>query len=242
MIIRDDGAQWTAIGQPAHAWLAAQVARVWGTGELLASARPEEFALGVAQHDIAWVDWDRRPPLHAPARRAAAFFEGSAAERVAIWRDAARRVVLQSPYAALLVSLHARNIHDAYADPAGDPALAAMLEDQRALRDGLIDGLGLDRAAAEADGRRLFALDALSLRLCHRWDDGELPEVDGTTIALRWTGPDAATLDPWPLQVDELEVALHARVLTERFDDEAALHRALDAAPWVPMRWTLRRP
>lgn len=233
MLIRDDSESWTAIGQPAHAWLAAQVARHW------LPTPSEAVILGVEQHDVAWIDWDRRPPLNAEAGRAAAFFEVPAAPRLEIWHEAALRLVEQSPYAALLVSLHATNIHTRYGSPEG---AGPLLDRQCEIQDDLLARTGAERREPEADADLVFALDALSLTLCHGWPARELPAVAGVEHRLT-PGDDGTTwtLDPWPLDVDQLHVGLDVRRLTERFADEATLHAALDSTPYEPLRFTLRR-
>ncbi len=229
MLIREDGAAWTAIGQPAHAWLAAQVAAAW------APAPAPDVLLGVAQHDVVWGEWDRRPPLHEG--RAASFLEAPVDERLALWSGAADRVVAQSPYAALLVSLHATNIHTRYGAP--PPAAAPLLAEQRATQDALLARLGVTREDAERDAELVFCADAISLTLCHGWPDRDLP----LGLRLVWLDaePPTATLRPWPLRADAIEVGLHARRFAERFADAPALHAALDAAPWIALRWRLRR-
>ncbi len=245
MLIVEASDHWLAITQPAHAWLAGEIARAWGNA---AVARPEPFAevcLGAEQHDVAWVEWDLRPPLHAPARRAASFLEAPFAPRVEIWRHAPRRMLAQSPWAALLVSIHGTNIHTRFMDPARMPApegdlVRRYLAEQRDVQDRLIAALGTTREAAERAGDVVFCLDSLSLSLCHGWGAQDLPAVDGTVIRLEPRGDGAVALDPWPLAVDRLEVGVDARRLDGRFDDERALHAALDAAPWTRLRWSLR--
>lgn len=246
MLIVDEGERWTAITQPAHAWLAGQVARAWGNARFAAPEPLEDVVLGTAQHDVAWSDYDRHPPLHAEAGRAASFIEAPTRERHLIWHDAPDRVIAQSPWAALLVSLHGTNIHTRYVDPATLPAgeaalIARYLDEQRALQDRLIALLGTDRARAERQGELLFCLDALSLSLCHGWPERELPAVDGTAVRCRPTGQREATLEPWPLGTDRLELTLRARTFTERFADEAALHAALAAAPYREVAFILQR-
>ena len=245
MLVIDRGEDWLAIGQPAHAWLSGQIARAWGNERFTRPEPFEEVCLGVEQHDVAWIDWDVRPPLHAPARRAASFLEVPFEPRLGRWAAAPERVLAASPYAALLVSLHGRNIHTRFGDPDALPApqaaaVHAYLDGQAALQDRLIADLGITREEAERGGDLLFCLDVLSLAICHGWPARELPAVDGVAIAAAPAGAAEYALDPWPLGVGELVVGLRARRLAERFDDEAALHRALDAAPWTPMRWTLR--
>ncbi len=247
MLIVDEGGPWLAITQPAHAWLAGEIARAWGN-PTTGIARPEPYAevcLGVEQHDVAWVEWDLRPPLHAPAGRAASFLEAPFVPRVALWRDAWRRVLAQSPWAALLVSLHGTIIHTRFVDASQLPAaegdvVQALLAEQREVQDRLIAALGTTREAAERAGDFVFCLDSLSLNLCHGWGAMDLPPVDGTAIRLEPRDDGTVALDPWPLAVDELDVSVDARRLAERFDDESTLHAALDAAPWTRVRRTLR--
>lgn len=235
MLVRDDGISWTVIGQPAHAWLAGQVARAWDP------TPPADVLLAIEQHDIAWSEWDRRPPLHGPSGRAASFMEVPTADRLAAWRHVARRLEAQDPYAALLVSMHATNIATRYGNPVARPEqhLREHADDQQSLLERL-GGCGVDAAGAARDADLLFCLDALSLALCHGTEVVDLPAVDGRTIRLdAVAGPDAVTLDPWPLVGDELAVGVRARTLQGRFDEEAALHEALDLAPYHLLQWRL---
>lgn len=246
MLIIDRGDAWTAITQPAHAWLSGQIAHAWGN-ERFARAEPfEDVCLGVEQHDVGWSDYDRRPSLHAEGRRAASFVEAPFRERHLIWHDAPRRVLAQSPWAALLVSLHGTNIHTRYirADrlPAEDAALVrGYLAEQRATQDSLLAALTVDRAHAERQADLLFCLDALSLSLCHGWPERDLPAVDATIVRYLPLDGGSATLDPWPLAARRVELTVPARTLVERFDDETALHAALGAAPYERRALTLRR-
>lgn len=247
MLIVDTGDAWTAITQPAHAWLAGQLARSWGIGDIAPPDPWADVCLGVEQHDVAWADYDRRPPLHAEAGRAASFIEAPLRDRHVIWHDAPERVLAQSPWAALLVSLHGTNIHTRYVSrdhlPAGEADIVdAYLDDQRTLQDRLIALIGTTRAAAERQADLLFALDALSLSLCHGWPERELPPVDGLVIRHLPTGDGTATLDPWPFAAPVVHASLGARTLTERFTDEVALHAALDAAPLERRTFMLTRP
>ncbi len=244
MLIRDDGDSWLAIPQPAHALISGQVARAWGNERFAAPDPFEAVCLGAEQHDIAWADWDLRPPLNAEARRAASFLEAPFDERLAIWDGAPERLLAQDPYAALLVSMHGRNVHTIYLNadflqPEQSAAVTAYLEGQDALQRRLRTLLGVERDEVERAAALVLCVDALSLRLCHGWPAGDLPAVDGTSIAYTPVSETHATLDPWPLAVEQLTVGLSARRMTERFDDEAALHAALDAAPWTALRWTL---
>jgi len=245
MLIRDDGDSWLAIPQPAHALLSGQVARDWGNERFAAPDPYESVCLGAEQHDVAWTSWDLRPPLNAEARRSASFLEAPFEERLAIWDGAPERMLAQDPFAALLVSLHGRNVHTLYAnadvlEPAQRAAVTAYLGRQAALQERLLALLGATPEQAERAAALVLCLDAVSLRLCHGWPEGDLPAVDGTTIRFTPVSDTEATLDPWPLGVPQLQVGLSARRMTERFDDEAALHAGLAGAPWSALRWVLR--
>ena len=245
MLIRDDGDSWLAIPQPAHALLSGQVARDWGNERFAAPDPYESVCLGAEQHDVAWTSWDLRPPLNAEARRAASFLEAPFEERLAIWDGAPERMLAQDPFAALLVSLHGRNVHTLYAnadvlEPAQRAAVTAYLGRQAALQERLLALLGATPEQAERAAALVLCLDALSLRLCHGWPEGDLPAIDGTTIRFTPLSDTEATLEPWPLGVPELQVGLSARRMSERFDDEETLHAGLDGAPWSPLTWVLR--
>ena len=88
---------------------------------------------------------------------------------VAIWSGAARRLLAQSRYAALLVSLHGTSLYervDADAEPPDvAEAIRSYLAGERALQSEL--AAGLDPAAVDRNRRLLLALDRLSLMLCH---------------------------------------------------------------------------
>jgi hypothetical protein len=232
VLIRDDGETWMAITQPAHAFVSGQVAAHWAT------PLSPDVILGVQQHDVPWVDQDRMPTLHAPARRAASFIELDMDTRLTVWSTVTERLVAQSPYAALLVSLHSTNIHTRYLPEEMRPT--ELLAKTRADQDALLAVMpGATREQAVRDADIVFALDALSLTLCHGWDARDLPAIDGQVIRVEPIGDDGATLDPWPLGVDSLEVSVDARVMSERFDDEPAMQSALAAAPNTRLRWTL---
>lgn len=212
MLVRDDGDSWTAIGQPAHAWLAGQLARAWNP-ELTPA-----LVLAIEQHDLAWAQLDRRPPLNGEARRAASFYEVPLEQRLELWSGVASRVLALDPYVAVLVSLHASNIHTRY----GKARPEAFLAEQRADQDAILARLPhVSREQAERDADVLFRIDALSLRICGEPGDEVL-------------------LDQWPFAVEELRVGLHVRELRERVDDEAALHALLDATDFRWREWLLR--
>lgn len=235
MLIRDDGETWTAIGQPAHAALAGQLAAAWAT------PLGHDVILATSQHDIAWSEWDLRPPLNAKARRAASFYETPIEQRLRSWERVDRRLEAQSPYAALLVSMHATNIHTRYGKPEHRPV--AFLERTRAAQDELIARLadqGVTRDGAERDADLVFGLDAISLALCLGRPEVVVESLGHEPIRVT-IEQGSATVDPWPFAGSELVVHVAARTFSERFDDEDALHRAMDEAPYDCWEWRLHQ-
>ena len=74
------------------------------------------MCLAAEQHDVGWADADLAPLLGDDGRPLS-FVEYPRSEHVAIWRGAARRLLAQSRYAALLVSLHGTSLYERI-DPA----------------------------------------------------------------------------------------------------------------------------
>jgi hypothetical protein len=253
------------IGQPAHAWVSGQLARAWGNDAFPAPSPREPVCLAAEQHDVGWADADLAPLLGDDGRPLS-FIEYPRPVHVAIWRDAARRMLAQSRYAALLVSLHGTSLYrrvdaDAY-EPDVARAIRSYMAEQRALQAEL--SAGFDAAEIDRDRRLILALDRLSLALCHgsRTMLESVPAADGeVTIRVEPAADDAPggarirddravpagaatarfVADPWPFAADRVVVGCEARLLAGSFADETALRAALAAAPWVPLRWELSR-
>jgi hypothetical protein len=259
VLVRGDG---LLVGQPAHAWVSGQLARAWGNAAFPPPAPREPFCLAAEQHDVGWSDVDLAP-LPGPDGRPLSFLQQPRAAHVAIWRDAARRLLAQSRYAALLVSLHGTSLYARVDPDAEPPEVAAAIRDylagERSLQSQL--SAGLDPAEVDSNRRLLLALDRLSLMLCHERATTieDVPSAeDAATLRLEpagdGAGPAAAvrddravppetatarfTLDPWPFAADAVVVGCEARRLDDRGGD---LRAALAEAPWMPLRWQLSR-
>jgi Protein of unknown function (DUF3891) len=258
VLVRQDG---LVIGQPAHAWVSGQLARAWGNAAFPAPVPREPFCLAAEQHDVGWADADIAPSA-GPDGRPLSFMQQPRAVHVAIWRGAARRLLAQSRYAALLVSLHGTSLYERVDADAEPPDVAASIRDylagERALQSEL--AAGLDRAEIDRNRRLLLALDRLSLMLCHGRGTmlEDVPAAGGpATVRMEPRGdrpagsvrddravpPDAPTgrfvLDPWPFAAPAVAVGCEARRLEGTFDGDDALRAALAAAPWAPLRWEL---
>jgi hypothetical protein len=259
MLHREEAAGLVVITQPAHAWVAGQLARAWGNARFGALAPREEVCLGAEQHDIGWTAWEGAPTLNPATGRPHAFTQMPLAAHLAIWSSAGSQALAQGRYAALLVSMHGTHLYggrDTSRDsPAEAEAVREFLARERAFQAELLASLRAEpRYAAVATPdtiarhQRLVAIwDRLSLALCiglraERRIEG-VPTADGvTTLTLTPGGgdPAAVAVAPWPFQDGEVTLVCDGRRLPETFADEAAMRAALGRAPWATIEVGLR--
>lgn len=247
MLLRDEGDAVVAIGQASHSWLSGQLARAWGNARYPAPAPREEVCLAAEQHDVGMAEWDRRPSLNGRTGRPHSFLELPVATHVGLWEAAPAKLLTQSRYAALLVSMHGtalnerRNLDKLEADERA--MVVDYLTRQRALQRTLARRIGADLSQLARNQRLVWTWDSLSLALCLRWAPHVLERVpagDGfNDLTLDESGLGAFTLRPWPFARDEVQVRCEGRLLRERYDTEEQLHRALDEAPGVRLSFTL---
>lgn len=255
MVLRRDRDGVLAVGQAAHAWLCGQLARVWGNPGFGPVVPFEEVVLGAEQHDVGMAEWDLQPALNPTTGLPRAFTEMQLPTSLGLWRAGPRRLITQSPYAALLAAGHGRRLYerrdlgDATID--GAEQVAEFLADSRALEASLLDVLRADPAMAPLAGdalldrnrRLVWTWDELSLALLLDWAPlalHDVPAADGATaeLALSVDG----TLHPWPFAVDTVTVRCSGRRLGERrFTGDAELAAGLQQAPWETVSFVLTR-
>jgi hypothetical protein len=246
MLTRHDGDHTVCIGQASHAWVSGQLARRWGNDRF---PRPEPFdevCLGAEQHDVGMAEWDLTPTLDRDTGGPTTFLRMPLATHLELWSAAPSKVLTQSPYAALLVSMHG---HALYArrdttEPDSDDsrAVARFVAEQEAFQRDLLEHLGEDPARARANQKLVWALDFMSLAPVMGWFPEDVPAPDGTPIAVRPAGEQVFTADPWPFGADEFSVRYQGRRLDRPAESQKELHEALAAAPWVTVevRWVRR--
>jgi hypothetical protein len=187
------------IGQPAHAFLSGQMARLW-------HPRPEPFeevCLAAIQHDAGMADWDADPDLNPETGLPLSFMQMPLATHLELWTHAPQRVLPQSRYAAILVSMHGTALYEmrdlSRLEPDEAEAVRAYLAGQRALQDELSEGL--DREQLRENQELLWIWDFLSLGLCLRWHGRT---VNGITL-------EEDTIRPWPFVDDEVSLFTEGR-------------------------------
>lgn len=232
MLLREQGESVLAIGQASHAWISGQLARAWA-----GQVRPrEEVCLAAEQHDVGWAEWDLRPSLNPDTGRPYSFIEIPIETHIALWSAAPGKLLSQSRYAALLVSMHGVALNErrdlARLSGSGRLLVTRYLREQRELQARLAEQVGAERDELIRNQQLLWSWDSLSLALCLGW-------AEGPGFALAAMGGGRHTIDPWPFAASKLEVRCEGRVLEGRFDDETGLHEALDRAPVVELRFAL---
>jgi hypothetical protein len=247
MLLREQGDAVLIIGQASHAWVSGQLARAWGNHRFALPEPREEVWLAAEQHDVGMAEWDLRPSLNPDTGRPHSFLELPLETHVSLWTAAPAKLLSQSSYAALLVSMHGTALNERR-----DPA--ALSEDertivrdyvarQRELQATLAEQVGAERGELARNQRLLWTWDSLSLALCLHWRELQLTAVPATEepvdLSLTQSGTDHFTLDPWPFATQRVEVHCEARSLEGRFDTEAQLHEALVLAPVIKMSYAL---
>ncbi len=261
MLHREDPDGLIVITQPAHAWVAAQLARQWGNARFGTFVPWDEVCLAAEQHDNGWAVWEQEPRLNPATGRPYTFMNMPTAMHLGVWAGAGAWTLTQGRYAALLVSLHGSGLYERFHDYTRDtPDEARMAREfvarAHAFEERLLEELRADPvyapyAAPEvvARNRWLVAVwDGLSLGLCHgvrepRRYEG-IPTADDTvtlTLAPVDGDPLHVTVDPWPFKVESVTLVFEGRRLPETFTDEAALRATVTAAPWVTIT-TLLKP
>ncbi len=254
MLLRRDDRGLLAIGQSSHAWISGQLARAWGNERFPGPEPHEEVCLGAEQHDIGMAEWDLEPALDPQTGLPYSFMEMPLDVHLRLWSAAPRRVLSQSPYAALLISMHGARLYrrrnlEQLPDRQAD-AVTAYLEREQRFQDQLVASLeghpGVADGVLSRNSQLLWTWDYLSLGLCLGWRPGRaqhVPTADGTLdLELISAGDDLTVrIAPWPLATGRVTVRCQGRRLPERYTSEPSMRAALESAPWEALELELVR-
>jgi hypothetical protein len=257
VLVRNDPRGVVVIGQPSHAWISGQLARSWGN-EAFGAVEPfEEVCLAAEQHDIGMAMWDFEPAHNPESGLPVSFLQMAIRDHIELWTAAPRRLLRQSRYAALLVSLHGTRLYahrDISALPGPERSLVLeFLEGQRLLQNNLLETLRADPTTAASatdrivgrNSRLIGAWDTLSLALCLDYAPYTVTEVpraggiDGDLKLSQADRPRRVALDPWPLRRNSLVVRCEGQLLEGTYGDHEALLEAMRHAPWETLEFEL---
>jgi hypothetical protein len=236
-----------AVTQPAHAWVSGQLARAWG-GDLFGPLVPvEEVCLAAEQHDVGMAGWDRDPTLDPSTGLPTTFMQMDLPTHLALWSEGPERVLGQSRYAALLVSMHGSALYagrDLAAMGVADrERVRSFLERRRAFEARVRATLPADDAELARNQRLLWTWDGLSLALLlgwAPWTAEAVPAANGQRLDLHLRARGAEhVLDPWPFAAERLTVRTQGRVLEQRAGTAEQLRQTLAQARWVDLTYEL---
>ena len=254
MLVRAEAHGLLVIGQASHAWLSGQLARAWGNRGFDPPSPREEVCLAAEQHDIGMSEWDLEPKLDVATGRPQSFMEMALEDHLRLWSAAPSKLVSQSRYAALLISMHGCALYErrdlARMAASEVDAVRDYLARERVRQHHLAGLLGADRGELSRNQRLVFAWDGLSLALCLGWSDHvavNVPAVgdagvDVVLAPVAGNAPAHFTADPWPFAVPEVHVRCEARRLASRYATERDLRAALEHAPAVALTFALTGP
>lgn len=244
MLLRSEGSSVLAIAQQSHAWISGQLARAWGNDRFPSPEPWEEVCLAAEQHDIGMAGWDRDPTFNPETGLPYSFLEMPLEVHLGLWDAAPQRIVVQSRYAALLVSMHGarlygrRNLEQLPTEQAD--AVRSYLQRQRAFQRDLIQALSNDSVslpwvgdqALQRNSQLVWTWDFLSLAVCLDWVGRTARDVptlrDPVDVEIE-RGPRSRTLalDPWPFRARTVSVRCDGRRLAERLESAAELAAAV---------------
>jgi hypothetical protein len=256
VVLREDQHGVIAIGQASHAWISGQLARAWGNPRFGPVQPYEEVCLAAEQHDVGMAQWDLAPSRNPSTGLPHSFTEMPLGLHVELWRQAGRRLLSQSRYASLLVTIHGRRLYQMRRIDELGPEQAALvrrfLVQQREVERALLDSLQADPATARFADPQLVACnsqliwiwDLLSLALCLDWAPRllrEVPSADGWIDVQLETGarPGRCSLDPWPFTSATVTVRCEGQRLSGRYPSDEALRQALAQAPFETVEFEL---
>lgn len=245
-----------AISQPAHAWVAGQIARNWGN-ETFGTFKPDgDVYIAAALHDIGYLNWEQSPTFNPETGLPYSFLELPTENRLALWRRSIQKMMRYGRYPALLVSLHFTHLckkHRKFDSPKQFELEKKFLHDQEELQGTLVTSLQNDFFYAtwstdeniERNARLVSVWDWVSLSLCIGFENERVienvPSAAGP-LELRMTMKEGhiVRFDPWPFTSEgPLHLLCEGRHLLKTFTDELQMHEALRGASPVTLKFNL---
>ncbi len=244
MVLREDDRGVLAIGQASHAWISGQLARAWGNERFGELEPREEVCLAAEQHDVGMAAWDLEPTLNSATGLPHSFIEMPIATHMQLWRAGPRRLLSQSRYAALLVSMHGRRLYEmrdlTRLQPADSDLIRGFIDSSRSFEHELVASLDAAPDLLTRNSDLIWTWDFLSLALCLGWAPCTARAVPTSTDPHNLELSADGRLTPWPFRHGAITVRAEGRRLTDRYDTDEDLATALASARWETVSFELR--
>jgi Protein of unknown function (DUF3891) len=168
MIVVPEEQKFRLITQPDHAHVSGEILSLWRADGLPEHPRRADLLFAAREHDNGWREADAAPRWNAERNRPHDFLTLPARERIEIWERGTCRFAAERPYAALLITRHARQLFAGRRQEEEWVPFLAFLDD---FERSLIEETGISRADLEADYRWIDLADLVSLAACSGWRD-----------------------------------------------------------------------
>ncbi len=251
MVCHYDDARLLLILQVDHSQIAGLFAAHWGN-DVFASPRPyESMVLAAQEHDSGWWEWEIRPKLNDhgyPPDYIGSMKHLGCRVWLDFYRHGIARVAEQDPYAGTIVSMHGEGLLTQgmgllsyMPDNTKDPDVQDFIREQKAFREGLLEGLRKSEYREVASDEHLWTnfklmevFDQMAQFVCNRYPFNSTKRKNGPTKTLSdvpvpvKTGKDDVTLTvdvqdekratvwPYPFDEDPLVVSFPARLVPNR--------------------------
>jgi hypothetical protein len=257
MIRRDSTAgserfgRWILISQIDHARLAGRLAEHWGAGGYAPPVPRDELLWAIYHHDDGWRNWDESPGVDPQRGWPRNFVEMELGDSLAIWEASIRAAEQAGKLEALLIAGHfCALLRRASAWQSTDPARPAA-ERFLANYDRVMSAWQRDWQAESSlkntpqRARQALAqlqfFDALSLWFCcaAASEFETIATPGGPALSITPFDPPQMALDPWPLDVESLNLDVSGWAIPMAHYQNRAEVAAAPSQP-VSLRWHLR--
>ncbi|OAB45909.1 DUF3891 family protein [Paenibacillus glacialis] len=244
MICREREEDWVMFDQHKHGLLAGEFAEVINSTRFRNGKRWEEALYAVKDHDRGWIYLDDNPFWNDTQDTPYTFMDFPVAVKLTFYSKGLDEIQLNSPYAALLCSMHfERLLVQANFE---HPILTKYMEQEQERRKRIQIELGItdltDNNELIYDLHVLKFCDDLSLYLClnepgvdkeHEfpwWRDGfpvseNFDCTEGEIIQAYWRNSNTVELSPFPFD-RELTVELTCRIVSKKDIDKMGITEA----------------
>ncbi len=224
MIFVTEQDTWRFITQPDHAAFAAELLSLWRAEGVPEHPRRADLLFAVREHDNGWREADAAPRWNFERRRPHDFLTMPRPDRIEIWERGVARFAGVNPWAALLITRHARRLHR---DRRGDPEWEGLFETLDELERGLAEATAATEEEIAAGDRLLDRADMLSLAAC----TGRTDPFERHGIRAR-LHEGTLGLDPFPLAGATTFRVPCRRIKARDYGGDAVLGGELAAARW----------